>query len=375
MTAGKRQHYVPRFYCRGFSGRDAVEVYDLKDKRFYSAGCNNICVEDFFYSRDTLIETGPLSTLDAECSRVFNKLCSSRDLAGLTKEEYHLMRFFLIFQNSRTAKSKKDSEDYVNSFFKEISKDLLKKNIGKFPWLTEEYIETHEMPTISGPTHLIFLSKALSTGSLLISDLVPLILKNNTGMDFVFSDAPVVFYNSFFNDKNGQGSTYSTSPGLQIFCPLNPKTMLMLYDPKFYNFDNTHDHIVEITSERDINALNALQYFNCKECIFFVDNSHSQKSAISTLHASLEDSIKDSFFEIETFSLPGGPSGLGRDFILSGKHDINYTLSLSFMVFNPDVGPVGTPLDDAQPFRDYRLVQKAKTIDAQLEKKLNESFE
>ena len=113
MTTGRKQHYVPRFYCRRFSGRNSVEVYNLKDKKFYTGSCNDICAEGFFYSRDTSLETTYLSELDGRCSKVFNKLSDSEDIEGLTDEEYYTMRFFLTFQNARTAKFKKDFEDLV----------------------------------------------------------------------------------------------------------------------------------------------------------------------------------------------------------------------------------------------------------------------
>jgi hypothetical protein len=358
MTEGRKQHYVPRYYFRLFIGNDIVNVYDLKNKRFYKGSCNDLCAENYFYSRDTEIEK-IFSPLERKLREVLKKIIDSQSIGGLTGEEYYLLCFFFVFQNVRTAKVKKDSEDYINLIFKNMSKSLLEKNIGKFPWLTKEYVDTHEMPTISGPTHLMTLWKSMSTGPLLISDLTPLILVNKTGQDLIFSDSPVVFYNGFFNDKNGEGSVAQTSPGLQIFCPLNTKTILILYDPKFYRFGNMQGNVVEISSEEDVISLNALQFFNCKECVFFVDEAQSE--AISILHSSLEDRIKDDYYEIENYVIPGAPTGFDREFILTGKRDIDYNLSLSFMTFNSDAGAVG-------PFRDDNLVQKAMAIDDEIMK-------
>lgn len=127
---------------------------------------------------------------------------------------------------------------------------------------------------------------------------------------------------------------------LQIFCPLNSKTMLMLYDSKYYSFKKDSNNIVSITSESDVYALNAIQFFNCRKWIFFTDKTHS--TSIGALHSRLDDFINDDYYGIDKYSIQD-PSGLGREFVITYKKDIDYTLAGK--LFN---------------FRDDRLVHLAK---------------
>lgn len=113
-----------------------------------------------------------ISRMELDFSKILNKIIDSTDINQLTDKEYYLLLLFLIFQNARTAKGKDLSEDFVNYFIQDSFKDLLRKNIGKLPWITENFIESYQMPTISGPSHAIAIMSSLETGALLISDLL-----------------------------------------------------------------------------------------------------------------------------------------------------------------------------------------------------------
>jgi hypothetical protein len=353
MAECKDQHYVPKFYFKLFSKSGIVEVYDVRDKQFHPGSCKDLCAEDWFYSKDAQIEKC-LSRMEQDFSIILNKIINNTNINQLTDKEYYLLLLFLVVQNDRTAKGKELSEDYVNFFIQDSFKDLLKKNTGKLPWITENSFETDQMPAISGPIHAIALKNSLETGPLLLSDLTPIILINRTEMEFIFSDSPVVLYNSFFNDKDGYRSSGIQAHGLQIFCPLNSKTMLILFDSNYYSFKKNQCNNIDVTSESDVDALNALQFLNCIKWIFFTDKTRTK--SIGAQHSRLDKSINDDHFGIEKYSIQA-PSGLGREFALTYKKDIDYTLagSLSFMFFkNPK--KIVSPFN----FRNDELVYLAK---------------
>lgn len=54
-------------------------------------------------------------------------------------------------------------------------------------------------------------------------------------MPFIFGDAPVVFYNSYYRNVTARGVLGLQSPGLQIFFPLDSTTLLLLMDDKVYS--------------------------------------------------------------------------------------------------------------------------------------------
>lgn len=67
-----------------------------------------------------------------------------------------------------------------------------------------------------------------------ISDLLPCFLINKTEFPFVFSDTPIVLYNTSFSQMRNRGVLGWQSQGLQVFYPLTPSVCLMLYDADAY---------------------------------------------------------------------------------------------------------------------------------------------
>jgi hypothetical protein len=125
--------------------------------------------------------------------------------------------------------------------------------------------------------------------AILISDLKSILLINSTDQNFIFSDKPIIIYNKYFCDKRQYLINGFASPGLQIFCPLNSKVMLVLYDDKFYNFGDRSTDKILIDKGSDIDSLNSLQFLNCYENIFFSDSD--QGKSIQSLYSMLKTQI------------------------------------------------------------------------------------
>ena len=106
----------------------------------------------------------------------------------------------------------------------------------------------------------------------IIDDLKVCLVRNRTKLPFITSDDPAVMSNRWhfdddrvFNKSPGWGSS-----GLLIFLPLTPKILCLAYDGDVYSVPHSGGW-VDAKRERDVEALNMHQYFNCRSNVYFKD--------------------------------------------------------------------------------------------------------
>ena len=98
-----------------------------------------------------------------------------------------------------------------------------------------------------------------------MEDLRLLVLNQDKSV-FITSDNPVVKYNQYYEEIRGMGSTGAEQKGLQIFLPLSPSHLLVLYD------GNIYDHVKsKMPTEHDIDCVNALQIVFAETNVYFSD--------------------------------------------------------------------------------------------------------
>ena len=330
MARKKKQHYVPKFYFRLFSqdGKN-IRIYNTERKKMFSGPFKSICYENYFYSKGPEIEDG-FAPLEQKLQSIIQKVVHNKSLSAITKEEYIFLLLFILFQKVRTKMEKIDSKQYTDYFVENVMKPFMLSD----PEIKKSGItkETLDSIKITYPAdHLEKIFTAL-TAAPLIGDLIPVLLINETPKDFVFSDAPVVFYNTFFNKDKDSGRTAFQSLGLQIFCPLSKKLMLMLFDKEFYHITHNPDFTVVIDSDSDVDSLNALQFFNCEENIYFSDKN--QLKHIEDLHSKLPHPIVKPKLKIKTYKSLRKPDGSYSEILHSFTRNIDYELTLTFMRLN-----------------------------------------
>ncbi len=370
--AKQKHHFLPKFFFRLFEEEGHIEVYDIIEKRFHPGSCKDLGFIRNFYEYPAIEKE--FSDIDKASSDALWKLVDNKKFSMLTvAEKVNILRF-LVFQHMRTPKAKDKYEKFFKFITNELIRDLFRKNIGKMPFVTKEWVETGAMPTIEGPIFLTILSNTLINGHFYIADLVPVILINKTDKDFIFSDDPVIFYNSFFNYVEDLDMTYLFSPGLQIFSPLDSKTMLMLYDPKFYNakgisvFNDVQGlptGVINVIQGSDIDSLNALQFLSCEKSIYFIDKN--QSTYIEGLHSSLDANAKPKTFGSSTYIIEDNSSELDKElseFYIKGN--AGYQLHLSFMPFVPYPGAIETMGEGAFPVRSTEAMIIIKMVTKQL---------
>jgi len=270
MVHGKNQHFVPQFYFKKFSkdGRH-ICLFNTINKKFISnATIKGQCSKSYFYSKNIEIEKG-FSLLEGLGNKLISQVIKNQNLSCLSEEEKQNLKSHLLFQRGRTEYARESEEETANSLFDMMKPKFLEYAKKEGLNITPE--ELSKMKIKSNSKTSLFVS--MMSGGLLF-DLDMILLENKTQSDFIFSDNPVVFFNSFFNDKTPSGTQGISSTGLQIYFPLNSKLALLIFDPNFYEFQNKE--IIKIRKESDVQRLNGLQILYCNENLYF-ENIKMQK--------------------------------------------------------------------------------------------------
>ncbi|MCK4319456.1 DUF4238 domain-containing protein [Candidatus Micrarchaeota archaeon] len=323
MVEYKNQHYVPQFYFRLFSKDNrTINLFNLKNKKIIqNAKISNLCSKDYFYSYDGELE-GIFSGLEGQFSSALNKLVQKIDYTNLSSDKKHFVLSFLCFQHRRTLQEREKMVGLCENLIKIVLEKYLKtkgytKEYAPTPVVDERNLHTFQM--------LVSLFEPI-----LIGDLAPLFLLNKTENKFIFSDAPVIFHNTFFNKLKNMGTCGCANKGLQIFCPVDPNIMLVLYDPNLYKMQNSYISTIEIFNSRDIDSLNSLQMLSCLDNVFFSNNSLDYIKDLFEYNKNNIIKKEYQYREIKANTRSGR-----KEVIHHFQPNIPYNLKLSFLKINP----------------------------------------
>ena len=325
MAKHKRQHYFPLFYFRLFSNDGMnINIYNLNQKKHFRVPFKTQCSKSYFYGKNIELEK-IFANIESLHAKIIRKIIKNKSLSYLTKEEYFMLLLFLLFQYSRTEREKINSKQITQDFVDEIIKPLIKSQLEfKKSKINPEDIDKSKI-TYPGDHHFqIFIS--LTAGGC-IADLTPILIINNTEKDFIFSDSPMIYHNTYFNHLKGIGTEGFRATGLQIFCPLNKKLMLMLFDKEFYKL-NKNIPLVPIKLTRDIDSLNSLQFFKANKNIYF--SNKKQLKYVKSLHKKVHPSITKIKPITERIMITN-QDGSCREILHLYEPNINFNLKLSFV--------------------------------------------
>ena len=262
MVEKKKQHFVPQFYMRNFSadpGKRFFSLYHLDSgKRIDGVPIKDQNYHDYFYGKDGKIEDA-LAILEHASSVVIARVLADDALPERMSEEFVTLHLFVLFQANRTAVSAKQLDEQLGKYVKELARDE--------PQLKDS-VEELRIGFNNAPAQALKIAAQTSPFTL---DLKWKLLLNRTSQPYITSDHPVVLYNQFLETRKQLGSNIGlTAKGLQIFYPLGPRHLLMMYDGDSYRVGG-RKHLEPNTevADSDVSALNALQAANADECLFF----------------------------------------------------------------------------------------------------------
>jgi hypothetical protein len=354
MSRKKRnQHYLPQYYFRFFSeGGKHINLLQVRNGRIVcGARIRNQCAGSYFYGTEEA---------EDRITEIENHGRSALSLVNCTErlpEDKTALLGAILFMRART----KLERDKPMNAMAAMTRRILRIQAHQIGDLEKRRLV---MDSIDGVTpvpqsfHPMILSLALQSVEL-IEDLRLVLIKNRHENPFIFSDAPVVFFNEASRDITYRGTYGLQCSGLQILFPLNPRVLLMLYDPSHYRLMvPTREGVIELTAQSDLDSLNALQLHNCGECAYFHRDMDSQY--IQDLLRLSGAPIKQPEASVKIAPLVHGDDGRRSEVMHMFERRLDTTLTLSVLQCTPvvDEGRVNV--------RNVRLVHEHASRQADL---------
>ena len=153
-----------------------------------------------------------------------------------------------------------------------------------------------------------------------LRDLKPIVVETASDV-FITSDNPVFKYNQYFEDIQNHGITGLGQTGIQIFLPLSPKQILVLYDKDVYDYVKKQP-----PTEGDVDVLNGLQVISADSNLYF--NDWKRSTAVEDLVCRYAHLRQHDYTTLDEFISDENP---GHSLIVSYEQTPNVGLNLSFL--------------------------------------------
>ncbi len=255
MADRKNQHYVPQFYLRKFSmDTKSINIYLIKNRKTVNnASISGQCARDYFYGKNLKVETG-LGELENAFSNAINRFCEDNYIQD-DKVAYYL-NLFISIQHARTAK--------MNDFFKESMRFAFQSIFDLYIEKNGDDLRLNQNIKVNDIVNTIVAHSIIY--SPLLRDLSIHKITNQSKIDFVTCDNPVVIVNPVFcNNPETIGLGLG---GIQIILVLSPKNAVFLYDQKYYSPLLTgNKNEAKIKEDSVIDRINKMIAFNAYEII------------------------------------------------------------------------------------------------------------
>lgn len=280
---GKRNHhYVPKMYLRAFASSSprTINLYNLDNRMaVQDASLADQCYVRHFYGETDDIEDG-LGELERLVAPSLQQVISTSQLPAFGTQEYLRLVVFVALQTIRTTRAVNRINTGIDKFIKQLA--------GKSAEFKDMDLASMRIGISDAPSYsLRFIEPVLST----MGDLGMHLICARPGQIFITSDNPVFRYNQFMQGVTDVGLTGGLCRGIQVFVPLSPKHMLMLYDESVYEVGGrpAKGERQDVTSRilnQDVTSLNAMQVHSADHNLYFNDWSmvgyveHVEKKAI-----------------------------------------------------------------------------------------------
>lgn len=266
MPQNKKHHFVPKFYLRNFSkDGKSIGIYNISSQRAISKGnLRNQCYRDYFYGKDLKVEHALADMEGAAADLINNTVLKNEAVPRSFSAEHVILSHFIVLQTARTSYEADAMAESTDKLFKAVYREQF------------EDIDQFEI----GFENTVLMSLQVASRMVpAVYDLKIKLLRNDSGIGLITSDNPIVRHNQYFEGNEHAGHTGLGQAGLQIFLPLSSKYLILLYDAQTYKVGEKNSRVVVMTSGDDVAALNALQWLNAHENVYFSDGQEVPVSA------------------------------------------------------------------------------------------------
>lgn len=259
-TPKANQHYVPKLLLRRFSHRGdgkTVGVFTPKTGLFFPrAPIRSQASRPYFYGRDGVWEER-LSELEGMMAATLRDAADDKAPSGdpdaLRKEIIFHLALLTLRTEGRILAHQELTTEFTNAIFE---KNGLAAPDSKQPMTQREHIDLAMKHVISAVER----SSDLSVG----------IIRNLTSTPFITCDDPVITYNQLLeHHKVAAGISGLGQAGVQRFWPIDPQTLVMAYDNRFYRLKSKRDTRLIYCTPRDVDQINLLSILHCRKVVFF----------------------------------------------------------------------------------------------------------
>jgi Protein of unknown function (DUF4238) len=268
LTKYKRHHYIPKFYLKRFASderKKMINVFHVPTSRYFQGvSLRDQCYKNFYYDIDKTDSLDPvISMIEDQAAPVLSKIDSDLCVPSRESEQFSSLLYFVLLMRSRTNRAQHSMDEMTDSLGKMV--------LSRVPSVAND-LDKFRISL----KHGILLSIAFSISNvILFADLDCRILVNNSTIEFLTSDHPVVFYNRLMEKRRAFGSHCGiASRGLQVFFPISPKTCLLMFDSDTYIVNEINGASISISSEYDVWGLNRLQFISAHEKVFVRNGFH-----------------------------------------------------------------------------------------------------
>lgn len=256
MPHNKKHHYVPKFFLRNFSDDGkSIGIYNIRSRRAIPNGnLDNQCYRNYFYGKQPTIEPALGGIEGASAEVIKRSFLTNRTCPPRLSPDHMVMSHFIVLQAARTTYEADALNEATDKVFKTIYRD-------QYGDLSNYAIE-YEDPVL----------QALGTSSQIVPivyDLQFKLLSNETEVAFIASDNPVARHNQYYEQNTSFGQSGWGQAGLLVFVPLSPRLLLIAYDSKTYKVGDKERSLIMVSKVSDIKQLNALQWLNADQNIYF----------------------------------------------------------------------------------------------------------
>jgi hypothetical protein len=264
MPSNKAHHYVPQFYFRNFS-RDSrsISLYSLAtDRVVSSASIKKQCQRSYLYGRDGNAEKA-LAKMEGAAAGILRNILKLRTPPTVLSSDHIGLMFYIATQTARTVYAGQERDEHYEQLMKHLIRPTLPSD-----GITPEGLDKIRI-ALTDPV-----GEALRTTIPMypmLLDLRGVVLQNATATGFVTSDNPVVLYNQLLEERRYASNTGLQSVGLQIYLPISADVAVLFYDRAVYGVGRRNPESIILDNLSDVSQLNALQFLNSAENIYFDD--------------------------------------------------------------------------------------------------------
>jgi hypothetical protein len=271
MPAHKSQHFVPRCALKPFTldgAGAAINLFNIRSERaIQNAPVKGQCARDYLYGKEDLAAETILMRLEGQYSRIVAALHNGD---GLASGDDEWLQIFILFQLRRTELA----IEQLRSFGESMADTVFARAPEQRPHDDRKDAQLMHESLKHAASFLKY-----------VRDLKVAIFRNKTDFDFITCDNPAALTNRFHFQKLKTAHFGISSLGTILSMPIGPRLSAICYDTGVYSIPNASGTpYIDLTQNRDIDAINDLQFLYASKNIYFSRWQESERVKLG-IHA------------------------------------------------------------------------------------------